>query len=114
MNRPKAQAGGEPFVFLTSSGYKLHREEVSRVFRFFADQAGTSAVFHHLRHTYAVTTLEILQRQANAGSSINPLKTLQVLMGHANITSTEIYLAALDVYSDDVAEALDFLYGAAT
>lgn len=114
MNRPKAQAGGEPFLFLTSSGYKLHREEVSRVFRFFADQAGTSAVFHHLRHTYAVTTLETLQRQANAGSSINPLKTLQVLMGHTNITSTEIYLTALDVYSDDVAEALDFLYGAAT
>lgn len=113
MSRAKPQKGAEPFVFLTQSGCKVQREELSRAFRYFANQAGTSSVFHHLRHTYAVTTLEILQRQANLGSSINPLKTLQLLMGHANVSSTEIYLAALDIYSDDVAEALDFLYGAA-
>jgi integrase len=112
MSRGLPQSGEERFVFLTPSGCRPHREQVSRVFRQCADQIGSRAIFHHLRHTFAVTALEILQRQANAGSSINPLKTLQLMMGHASIASTEIYLTALDIYSDDVAEALDFLYGA--
>lgn len=103
---------GEQRIFLNSRGFPLQRTSVSKTFRIYADRVKSPATFHHLRHTYAVTVLQILRRQAESGSSINPLKTLQVMMGHASISSTEIYLRALDVYSDDVAEALDFLYGA--
>ncbi|MCS0660764.1 tyrosine-type recombinase/integrase [Massilia terrae] len=110
--RPQARRGAEHRVFLTKNGHSLQREEVSRVFRDCADEVGSKATLHHLRHTFAVTVLQILQQQAQAGAEINPLKTLQVLMGHSTLASTEIYLRALDVYSDEVAEALDFLYGA--
>ncbi|MGJ9420711.1 tyrosine-type recombinase/integrase [Massilia sp. CMS3.1] len=113
-SRPTPKKGMEDVLFLSPNGYKLQREEISRVFRRCADKFGIGAVLHHLRHTFAVTTLEILQRKANAGGSVNPLKTLQILMGHRSLESTQIYLRAMDVYSDEVAEALSFLYGAAS
>lgn len=111
MTRPAPRPSCEGFLFLTQEGFSVQRETVSRVFKRCADALQIRATFHHLRHTFAVTALQILQQQANLGSSINPLKTLQLLMGHANLTSTEVYLRALDLYSDEVAEALDFLYG---
>jgi integrase len=112
IGRAQPKHGMDDAVFLTKNGCRLQREHVSRVFRECADSVGSKATMHHLRHTFAVTVLQILQHQVSAGSEINPLKTLQVLMGHATLASTEIYLRALDVYSDEVAEALDFLYGA--
>ncbi|RAS17028.1 hypothetical protein BX591_1501 [Paraburkholderia bryophila] len=33
-------------------------------------------------------------------------------MGHASFETTEIYLRAMDVTSDAVMQALDYLYGA--
>lgn len=47
------------------------------------------------------------------GGPMNSIKTLQVLLGHANIATTEIYLRAVEANSDAVLDALDFLYGSA-
>ena len=43
---------------------------------------------------------------------MNSIKALQVMMGHSNIATTELYLRAVEASSDAVLNALDFLYGA--
>lgn len=111
--RPSPKPGFEDYVFLTSSGRAIEKSRLSRIFRAAANEIGSDATLHHLRHTYAVTVLKILEGRAEGGEPINPLKTLQILMGHSSIETTEIYLRALDMQSDAVEEALDFLYGAA-
>jgi integrase len=90
----------------------VSRSSVSRAFRKCADMIGTDATFHHLRHTFAVHVLKILDSGESKGQTSNSLKTLQVLMGHASVESTETYLRAMEVSSDVVMRALDYLYGA--
>ena len=103
--------GEESFLFLTKDGKRFRRQYLSALFKRFAASIAPTATLHHLRHTYAVLTLTLLQRKADLGSPINPLKTLQVLMGHSSIESTEIYLGALDIHSEELEETLNFLYG---
>ncbi len=110
--RSKPRLGFEGYVFLTNKGYPVSKGELSRRFHAAMIELKINATLHCLRHTYAVITMRILQRHADLGESINPLKTLQILMGHSSIESTEIYLQTLDVHSDAVEEALNFLYGA--
>jgi site-specific recombinase XerD len=43
---------------------------------------------------------------------MNSLKTLQVMLGHASVESTDLYLQAMETSSDAVMEALGYLYGA--
>ncbi|MDE2599080.1 MAG: tyrosine-type recombinase/integrase [Rhodocyclaceae bacterium] len=111
-DRPKPESGHEQYLFLSLNGKQVDKGILTKRFRDVADDIGSDATLHHLRHTFAVNTLQILQRRNEAGDNINPLKTLQVLMGHRSIESTEIYLTALDIQSDAVEEALAFLYGA--
>lgn len=99
-------------IFVGRRGNAIKRNSVSRAFRKCADRVGTDATFHHLRHTFAVNVLKMLDCAALEGQTLNSLKTLQVLMGHASLESTEIYLRAMDVSSDAVMQALDYLYGA--
>lgn len=108
--RPKTDANCRN-VFLIQTGRPVRREYLSTSFKQFCAAIKPEATFHHLRHTYAVVLLTLLQRRERQGDSINPLKTLQVLMGHGSIASTEIYLRALDIRSEAVEEALDYLYG---
>ncbi|WP_020167414.1 MULTISPECIES: tyrosine-type recombinase/integrase [Methylotenera] len=105
------EPGEEEFLFLTQNGRRISRQNLSIVFKKFITPIAPTATLHHLRHTFAITVLSFLQRNAELGSSINPLKTLQVLMGHSSIESTEIYLRALDIYSEEVEETLNYLYG---
>ena len=77
-----------------------------------AAEVGVECTCHSLRHTFAICVLKILQDAARRGAEINPLKVLQRLMGHAHAETTEIYLRALDVNSDEVVKALEYLYGA--
>jgi integrase len=98
-------------VFVSNNGQPVRRQYLSSVFRKFCAPIQPEATLHHLRHTFAVITLTYLQRRAERGDAINPLKTLQILMGHSSITSTEIYLRALDIHSESVESALHYLYG---
>lgn len=99
------------FIFLTRQGNKVNKQTVSRRFRLACEYAGVKSTFHALRHTFALNVLDILECQASRGAAINPLKILQVLMGHSSLETTDIYLQSLQVMSPAVEHALDFLYG---
>lgn len=114
-DRPSSQAFSDSdHLFLTKRGKPVDKRRLSNEFRKAATSIGSPATLHHLRHTYAVTLFGHLQRSADDGAHINPLKTLQILLGHASISSTEIYLRALEIDSPTVNAALAFLYGEAT
>lgn len=110
MSRPKSLDTAE-YVFLTTRGTRISKNVVSRRFKLACDAAGIRSTFHGLRHTFALNVLDILERQASRGAQINPLKTLQVLLGHSSLETTDIYLQSLQVMSPVVEQALDFLYG---
>lgn len=99
------------FVFINRRGSPILRPAMSRCFRKSADAIGTEATLNHLRHTFAIHVLGILERRHSEGEELNSIKTLQVLLGHASLDSTEIYLQAMQTSSDAVIEALDYLYG---
>jgi integrase len=109
--RPRPQPGSSEFVFLNSRGSKVQRPVLSKKFRESADKINSGATLHHLRHTFAVHVLKILEARRAGGDSLNSLKTLQILLGHANSTTTEIYLRAMETTSPTVVAALDYLYG---
>lgn len=110
-DRPSPAVGSESYIFLGRTGKKISRNEVSRRFRAAADKIGSKCTFHHLRHSFAMYVLDYLEKISRKGIEINPLKTLQILMGHASVDSTEVYLRAYDVTSPWVEAALHFLYG---
>lgn len=110
MSRPESSDGVD-FIFLTKNGTKVDKQTISRRFKLACEYAGVNSTFHSLRHTFALNVLDILERQAARGAAINPLKTLQVLMGHSSLETTDIYLQSLQVMSPVVEHALDFLYG---
>ncbi|MGY6252294.1 tyrosine-type recombinase/integrase [Paraburkholderia caledonica] len=110
--RPAPAANNGHFVFLNRRGGRISRQMLTREFRKSADAIGSKATLHHLRHTFALVVLSILQRHEEAGQELNPLKALQTLLGHAAIETTETYLRAAQLSSDAVRDALDYLYGA--
>ncbi|MBN3816755.1 site-specific integrase [Paraburkholderia sp. Se-20369] len=105
----------ENTVFVSRHGRPLSRQSFSREFRRCANFVGSGATMHHLRHTYAVNVLKYLDtvEVGDAGSAVNSLKTLQVLMGHERAETTEIYLSAISVSHPSVVAALGYLYGVA-
>lgn len=60
---------------------RIHRASLSRAFRKCQKRAGLDGNLHCLRHTFA----------AHLVSNGVPLRTVQVLMGHASFTTTERY-----------------------
>lgn len=74
-----------------------------------ADVVGTG---HWLRHCFAMTMLAQLQRQARTTPEINPLKVVQVLLGHSSIASTAIYLRCVEMHAAELEESVAWLYGA--
>lgn len=77
-----------------------------------ATAAGVRASFHSLRHTYATTMLAFLQREARSSTDLNPLLTLQVLLGHSNISTTSIYLHVLATDLLEIERSIADLYQA--
>jgi integrase len=111
LSRPTPQSGYGDFVFLNNQGRGVSRASASVEFRRSADAVNSRATLHHLRHTYAVTLLDYLQKSMNDGDATNPLKMVQVLLGHSSIETTEIYLSTLSIGSKAVADSLAYLYG---
>jgi integrase len=108
--RPYA-ARGHTRLFVQANGKPTTRRMLSETYRIAAEKNGVPSTLHHLRHTFAVTVFHHLSAKAQSGDAINPLKTLQVLLGHASVKTSEVYLRALHVQSDSVRQALDYLYG---
>jgi site-specific recombinase XerD len=109
--RPNLGDCEDAHVFLGGRGHQISRQNLSKVFRKCADAIGSTATLHHLRHTFAVNVLHSLNHYEGDGQPMNSLKCLQVLLGHASIETTQLYLQALSMSSDAVREALDYLYG---
>jgi len=73
--------------------------------------AGLRGSLHWLRHTFAMTMLVRLQRQAATTPDLNPLKIVQVLLGHSSIQSTAVYLRCVELNARELASSIDYLYG---
>ena len=73
----------EAFVFLNRSGKGLTRQAIWKHIKRYALEAGVSTRIspHSLRHSFATHLLE-------GGAD---LRTVQILLGHADISATEIY-----------------------
>jgi site-specific recombinase XerD len=86
-----------------------------RVGLMFADaskRVGVATHFHALRHTFASVMLRFLQRQADQGAELNPLLTLQTLLGHADLATTAIYLRVVATDLSVIEASVDELYEA--
>jgi integrase/recombinase XerD len=81
--RPKLLAGREsPFLFLNRRGGPLSRQGFWKILKQYALKAGVRDLSPHtLRHSFAT---HLLSRGAN-------LRVLQLLLGHADLATTQIY-----------------------
>lgn len=99
-------------LWLTEQGTLLSKEGLNKQFKVACKKASVNATFHDLRHTYAITMLALIQRQSirDPNLGINPLKTLQILLGHTHLSSTDIYLQALEPNMTAIEESIEALY----
>jgi integrase/recombinase XerD len=81
--RPRLVRGGDPgALFVSQRGRPLSRHALWRLVRAYGARAGTARAFPHaLRHAFASHLLE-------GGAD---LRSVQALLGHADIGTTEIY-----------------------
>ena len=100
-------------LFLTSHGAPLTPRRVGAMFAAACGSAGVEASFHALRHTFAGVMLRMLQREAaERNPEMNPLLTLQVMLGHANLATTSIYLRMVAIDLEAIEAAVDGLFDA--
>jgi site-specific recombinase XerD len=85
-------------VFLGRAGKPLQTPAVDRVFSTNRKRTGLKIVPHLLRHCYAVERLAYLQ---DIGAP-DPLKTVQMELGHAHMATTERYLHVTERMRGDV------------
>lgn len=82
---PKSQSGTgvmSPYVFLNRRGGRLSRQGFWKILGYYAQKSGLPPVSPHmLRHSFAT---HLLSRGAN-------LRVLQLLLGHADLSTTQIY-----------------------
>lgn len=107
------RAGCDPdAMFLTCRGQPVKPRRVGAMFAAAAEAAGVNATFHALRHTFAAAMLRFLQREAQNNPELNPLLTLQVLLGHADLATTAVYLRVVETDLSVIEASVDDLYAA--
>ena len=116
VRRAERRAAGyrEPAaLFLTAHGTPMTPRRVGAMFAAACRATSVEASFHALRHTFAGVMLRQLQRQAAERSpEMNPLLTLQIMLGHANLATTSMYLRMVAVDLEAVEAAVDGLFNA--
>lgn len=88
-------------VFVGRNGQPLRTPAINRVFSTNCRRTGLHIWPHMLRHAYAVERLAYLQ---DIGAP-NPLKTLQLELGHSSLATTERYLHITDRMRSDLLAA---------
>jgi|TARA_Y100000815_G_C13347268_1_gene502584 site-specific recombinase XerD len=100
-----------PNLLLNEHGRAMTRKLLTAQLAEAFAAAGLQGTLHWLRHTFAMAMLARLQIQARTNPDLNPLKVVQVLLGHASITTTAIYLRCVELHERDLSESLAYLYG---
>ncbi len=98
-------------LFLNRQGQRVATARMTAVFATAFRAAGVQASLHWLRHTFAMTMLVRLQQQASITPDLNPLKIVQVLLGHSSIQSTAVYLRCVELHRRELSDSIDYLYG---
>jgi len=82
-SRPKlmGKVNKSQAFFITKNGKRLSRKSIWKNFAKYAALTGTTSRVHALRHSFATSLL--------AGGA--DLRTVQELLGHANLSTTQIY-----------------------
>jgi integrase/recombinase XerD len=85
INKSRNQLAGRyrpPALFLNSRGKRLSRQSCWKIVKKYAEKAGIKEIYpHSLRHSFATHLL------ANGAD----LRAVQELLGHANVSTTQIY-----------------------
>jgi len=79
-------ASEQPYVFLNDRGQRLAANGIEWLLHRYGELAGVPVTPHQLRHTYA-------RQLTEAGM---PLTSLSKLMGHAHVSTTQLYTAGAD------------------
>jgi integrase/recombinase XerD len=79
--RPSLTAASAPALFVSRGGRRLSRKGIWKNYQKYAAIAGTGSRVHTLRHSFATGLLQ-------GGAD---LRTVQALLGHANLATTQIY-----------------------
>ena len=116
----RASARRRPFLthppdelFLNAHGQRVTPQRATRKFAKAFRSANVRASLHCLRHTYAINTYNALFRESATNTSLNPLKTLQTLLGHESIATTAVYLHSLDLDTNTPPPEIAYLSGEA-
>ncbi|KQM20852.1 tyrosine-type recombinase/integrase [Novosphingobium sp. Leaf2] len=98
-------------LLLNQHGRAMTRTLLTAQFAEAFAASGLHGTLHWLRHTFAMAMLARLQVQVRTNPDLNPLKVVQVLLGHASIATTAIYLRCVELHERDLSESLAYLYG---
>ncbi|MGA7411921.1 MAG: tyrosine-type recombinase/integrase [Bryobacteraceae bacterium] len=97
-------------LFITRRGKAMTPRRVGMMFGQACAAAEVTGTFHSLRHTFAGIMLGFLQQQTGRHPEMNPLLTLQTILGHADIATTGIYLKMLATDLTAIEDAIASLY----
>lgn len=93
-------------IFINSRGYPVSSSSYYQAFRRAAKLTGIDVSPHAARHTFAVHMKAALERFAEQGAQLNPIKVLQHILGHSSARTTEIYLESVNAVDAGVLRAL--------
>jgi integrase len=93
-----------PNIFLSRWGADLKPNSVYKLFKKTLKQAGLRGTFHHLRHTYAISTLHLLMQtdRHKETEGLGALKELADFMRLQSFETAEKYLKARKFYLTEI------------
>lgn len=91
---------GSEFLFLSERKLPINKRTIQSTIEKYLKKAGLEGSTHLLRHTSATLMLE---------QDIDP-RSIQTILGHANIKTTELYMKVTDKRKGQVAQKMEGLF----